>query len=112
MTASLRQRDSQSELAAVRSVRRVRNLAALYGRGYRWNGRCPCGGDDWEHTYWHQGYCCQCQRCGWWCCYHEVGSVAHTSDGLWAPYPNNRRSRPPSNCPTLSERPEMAPEGV
>lgn len=94
-------------------LRRVRNLAELFGEGYAWDGACSCGANDWEDDeYWKHGYRVQCRRCGWWCCYHETGAVAHTSEGTWAPYPHNRKPSPPVGCPMLTEGRRTGPEGV
>lgn len=90
---------------------RVATLAELFGKDYRWDGDCDCGADDWRDDYWKDGYRVICRRCGWWCCYHEVGAVAHTCEGKWAPYPHNRKPKPPASCPSLTEGAETAPEG-
>ena len=88
---------------AAERLRRVRGLAELFGPGYEWDGACECGANDWRDEYWEEGYTVYCRRCGWWCCYHETGSVAHTSEEKWAPYPHNRKARPPAGCPSLTE---------
>ncbi len=100
-------------IPSLSELERVRNLAELFGPKYEWDGACSCGAHHWEaDEYWKHGYRVQCRRCGWWCCYHEIGSVAHTSEGKWAPYPHNRRPRPPAGCPTLTEGGQKPPEGV
>ena len=94
------------------ALRRVRTLAELFEKGYRWDGCCSCGANDWRTDLWERGYCVICRRCAWWCCYHEIGSVAHTSERKWAPYPHNRRPGPPAGCPILTESEVRGPEGV
>ena len=91
---------------------RVRNLEALFGAEYEWDGGCQCGSQDWEDGWWEGGWSARCRRCGHWVCYHEIGSVAHTSEGKWAPYPHNRKPRPPSGCPLLTEGAVEPPGGV
>jgi len=91
---------------------RVRSLDELFGPGYEWDGGCQCGSLDWEDGWWERGWSARCRRCGHWVCYHEKGAVAHTSEGKWAPYPHNRRPRPPSGCLLLTEGAAEPPGGV
>jgi hypothetical protein len=102
---------AQPALRVLCPLARVATMRELFGQAYRWDGRCECGADDWQDEYWDDGYRVACRRCGRWVCYHEAGSVAHTSEGRWAPYPNNRRARPPAGCPSLTEGAAQAPEG-
>lgn len=83
--------------------RRVGNLGELFGPGYEWDGACQCAGNAWETRYWESGWRATCKGCGRWVCYHEAGAVAHTSEGEWAPYPHNRKAKPPAGCPSLTE---------
>lgn len=112
MTARTRTANGrQVALRVLVRLTRVATLAELFGKDYRWDGDCDCGADDWRDDYWKDGYRVICRRCGWWCCYHEVGAVAHTCEGKWAPYPHNRKPKPPASCPSLTEGAETAPEG-
>jgi len=37
-----------------------------YERGYRWDGDCQCGSDDWEWVWLNGGHAVKCRKCGWW----------------------------------------------
>ena len=80
---------------------------SLYEPGYRWDGSCQCGANDWDCEEWACGFRVVCRQCGWWECTHSVAGVHHTSDGKWAA--SNPKCRPPQGCPTLSEAPETEP---
>ena len=75
----------------------------MFGDGYEWAGACQCARNAWETSYWESGWRATCKACGRWVCYHEAGAVAHTSEGEWAPYPHNRKGKPPAGCPSLTE---------
>jgi hypothetical protein len=110
MSLKAKPRARQPRLAVAAEPRRVRNLAALFGSGYEWDGACECGADDWVDSYWKGGWRVDCHKCGRWVCYHEAGAVAHTSEGQWAPYSHNRRPQPPTGCPSLTEARPDGPE--
>ena len=86
--------------AVATNLRRV-SLSALYEPGYKWDGSCRCGANDWLHAYWKGGYQVTCALCGWWECAHTVKGVYHTSEGLWAG--TRSKCRPPVGCPALAE---------
>ncbi len=91
----------------VSELRRVRNLAELFGEGYAWDGNCQCGADDWQSDLWERGHSGICRHCGGWVCYHELDGTAHNSDGLWCPQGRARHTSPPSGCPLLTDTPGM-----
>ena len=87
----------------VAGLRRVRNLAELFGEGYEWDGLCQCGATGGETGYWEGGWWGTCEACGSWVCYHELDGTAHSSEGLWCSQGRARHTSPPSGCPFLTE---------
>jgi len=70
----------------------------LYGKGYKWDGRCPkCGGQEWEQRGWQEGSSVHCRGCGWWSCQH--GRTVHTSEDIWNGM--GLKANPPEGCPLL-----------
>jgi len=111
MTVRSELKTRQPGLAVPSRSGRVRNLEELSGRAYRRDGGCERGNNDWRTELWDGGYRVRCRQCGRRCCYHEIGGVPHTSERKWAPYPHNRKPRPPAGCESLTERTIEGPEG-
>jgi len=92
-----------SQMTALRRVA----PADLYEPGYKWNGACRCGVNDWQTEWWENpdtgesGYRDECVICGWWQCTHTVTGAVHTSDGLWTA--QSRKTPEPTGCPSLSD---------
>jgi len=86
-------------------LRRVRNLAELFGEGYAWDGNCQCGAGGGATGYWEGGWWFKCGGCGSWVCYHELEGTAHSSEGLWCSQGRARNTSPPSGCPLLTDAP-------
>jgi len=84
------------------TLRRV-GPAGLYEAGYKWDGSCRCGANEWDTELWDGGYSVHCAICGWWECAHIATGLRHTSDGLWtAPSP---KAAAPAGCPCIENSP-------